>query len=778
MSKATSSDDNAAYEEYIGEGEAHHKPPLSKKMKMAPRPPPVPLEEDPKSVDVFASSQPGSEESIGGGGGGGGSDYETCKETFDEEEEEEKKADEVVMDSQKDNAFDSDSDGSMEIDEPSDHSSVHTARDKEEEEESDADDDRIMDKMTKELIGEKGTTAIITKETTISKTEYVSYSTRFVPRNQVDENLDREEDEEEEDVNRNKKPQKAKEEVMEKEEEEEETNEIEKSIEDFQIDSLHSKTIASASSPSGESTSRKRSSDATVEQMQLDAAEVVEDMDFSDSSTGQGSSKQFQLTEEEAKFLESPQKAPKKLDASILEYRQKMDRLLSEFYEKDLVFQPDYKRVDGKVHYRYCDVQGQTPQDFKRLTQDYTLRYKYPPTRMNQVWQTITPMGHPNERYVFQKFWLNQYLKDHRHGSTSFQMFSGLIHTQMDLREYVHFSALWAYFKHVERETSQKEALEQFANVVRLALSAEELLPKCIYTLTGAVQSATFNHRQCAAIVARMFFTKGYSTKSGASSRENNELPNFLRIMSSADPIAIEKLKFIFNYTQRMSLDPPEGIVSFRRIMHPPDTTNKMWTERRMCALPEVNISETMFIEETACCTQIDFANARLGGGVLTSGSVQEEIRFLMCPEMMVSQWLFPRSMADNEAFSIVGAMAFSSYSGYANTLKWMPLEEKNAHQNQSVIRDEYNRLRVETLAIDATEYPTGSQRFVLSEQLSLTAIRREAHKAFNGFTGQKARFDNIPIVTGWWGCGAFRGNKAVKCEFFDFGILERNTVI
>ena len=37
---------------------------------------------------------------------------------------------------------------------------------------------------------------------------------------------------------------------------------------------------------------------------------------------------------------------------------------------------------------------------------------------------------------------------------------------------------------------------------------------------------------------------------------------------------------------------------------------------------------------------EVDFANAYVGGGVLAHGCVQEEIRFLICPELIVSRYV------------------------------------------------------------------------------------------------------------------------------------------
>jgi len=53
--------------------------------------------------------------------------------------------------------------------------------------------------------------------------------------------------------------------------------------------------------------------------------------------------------------------------------------------------------------------------------------------------------------------------------------------------------------------------------------------------------------------------------------------------------------------------------------------------------------------------SQVDFANKRIGGGVLGWGAVQEEIRFMICPELIVSR-LFSEQMDHNESIIITGA--------------------------------------------------------------------------------------------------------------------------
>lgn len=48
------------------------------------------------------------------------------------------------------------------------------------------------------------------------------------------------------------------------------------------------------------------------------------------------------------------------------------------------------------------------------------------------------------------------------------------------------------------------------------------------------------------------------------------------------------------------------------------------------------------------------FSPRFIGGGVLNYGSVQEEIRFLICPELLLSQ-LFSQQMLSTEAIVITG---------------------------------------------------------------------------------------------------------------------------
>lgn len=60
----------------------------------------------------------------------------------------------------------------------------------------------------------------------------------------------------------------------------------------------------------------------------------------------------------------------------------------------------------------------------------------------------------------------------------------------------------------------------------------------------------------------------------------------------------------------------------------------------------------------------IDFANEYIGGGTLNWGCVQEELIFLIYPELNVSLLLLEK-MDHHEAIGLEGARRFADYSGY-----------------------------------------------------------------------------------------------------------------
>ena len=51
---------------------------------------------------------------------------------------------------------------------------------------------------------------------------------------------------------------------------------------------------------------------------------------------------------------------------------------------------------------------------------------------------------------------------------------------------------------------------------------------------------------------------------------------------------------------------------------------------------------------------QADFVNLLVDGGVIGRGSVEEQLRFLKCPELLLAR-LFSEKMTDNECIIVTG---------------------------------------------------------------------------------------------------------------------------
>jgi poly(ADP-ribose) glycohydrolase len=54
----------------------------------------------------------------------------------------------------------------------------------------------------------------------------------------------------------------------------------------------------------------------------------------------------------------------------------------------------------------------------------------------------------------------------------------------------------------------------------------------------------------------------------------------------------------------------------------------------------------------------------------MPQGAVQEEIRFCINPELIVSR-LFVEELEDHESFFVTGAERYSTYTGYADSFSW-----------------------------------------------------------------------------------------------------------
>ncbi|RVE49636.1 hypothetical protein evm_005693 [Chilo suppressalis] len=327
------------------------------------------------------------------------------------------------------------------------------------------------------------------------------------------------------------------------------------------------------------------------------------------------------------------------------------------------------------------------------------------------------------------------------------------------------FKSLWK-FKALHKlfnEYLEEEESEYFFNVtlpeiVKLTLALPKLIQSPIPLLKQHKnKSVSLSQQQIASLLANAFFCTFPRRNTTKKSSEYASYPyiNLNRLFNSSGSDSIlEKLKCICHYFRRVTTKVPVGVVSFSRRTVAADAL-PLWaaSERPVCSLP-VHVDSETTIEDAQGLIQVDFANKFLGGGVLNFGCVQEEIRFVICPELMISM-LFTEMLKPNEALMMIGCERYSTYSGYGHSFHW------SGDYVDSTPIDSSGRRRCAVLAIDALPY--ASARHEHNKDM----ITRELNKAWVGVsygTDPRSEGLNYPgVATGNWGCGAFGGTPHLK---------------
>ncbi|XP_049820931.1 poly(ADP-ribose) glycohydrolase isoform X2 [Aethina tumida] len=227
---------------------------------------------------------------------------------------------------------------------------------------------------------------------------------------------------------------------------------------------------------------------------------------------------------------------------------------------------------------------------------------------------------------------------------------------------------------------------------------------------------------------------------------------NFSQLFSADSTFSSEKIKCILHYFKRVTKNNPIGVVTFERKFIPRNNMPRWDYLDNNLGNTRVHIDSEGTIEDNGLgLLQVDFANKNIGGGVLGYGCVQEEIRFIICPELIISR-LFVEQMGDQEAVVITGAERYSDYTGYAETFTFA------GDHCDGTPHDDYGRRRTTLVAIDATHFGRPRDQFYPS------AMLREVNKAFVGFGAREKEKENAaPVASGNWGCGAFRGDARLK---------------
>lgn len=300
--------------------------------------------------------------------------------------------------------------------------------------------------------------------------------------------------------------------------------------------------------------------------------------------------------------------------------------------------------------------------------------------------------------------------------------------------------------EHYDRDEKDFFFKKLLPAMINLALSLPDLVMSPIPLLQrGSSRSISMSQQQAACLLANAFFCTFPMRNTNNRNSDYSSYPkiNFNRLFQSQGRNVIEKLKCIIHYFKRVLFDEmSKNVITFQRQF----IGEPKWEESVIpIGNTKFHIQSDGRIEDAQGMLQVDFANRFVGGGVLSQGCVQEEIRFVISPELIVAR-LFTECLADNEALIVFGFERFSTYKGYAASFQFA------GDFVDTTPLDCFRRKKSQLVAIDAIAYD------LPQEQFDDAAVLRDANKAYAGFFCDDEN-NKAPIASGLWGCGAFNGD-------------------
>ena len=197
-------------------------------------------------------------------------------------------------------------------------------------------------------------------------------------------------------------------------------------------------------------------------------------------------------------------------------------------------------------------------------------------------------------------------------------------------------------------------------------------------------------------------------------------------------------------------------LVTTRSSLAPMDLPT--WKQSSAPLATVVTVPQGHNIEDATGCLQLDFANAMIGGGVIGRGCVQEEIRFLVCPQLLVTRFFCER-MGPREAIKMFGFRQVCKYRGYNDTFKY---NGPHSDETRIVQHKGQNIADVSITAADAVNYQSRGRH--PSEQYKTEEMKREMNKFFVAVRPiARDPFRPAEVATGKWGCGVFAGDSELK---------------
>ncbi|CAH0714136.1 unnamed protein product, partial [Brenthis ino] len=315
----------------------------------------------------------------------------------------------------------------------------------------------------------------------------------------------------------------------------------------------------------------------------------------------------------------------------------------------------------------------------------------------------------------------------------------------------------YLFEEYLEEEEAQYFFDVTLPEIAKLALALPKLIQSPIPLLKQHKnRSISLSQQQISSLLANAFFCTFPRRNTTKKDSEYASYPHInFNVLYECMPSEhiLEKMKCICHYFRRVCTKVPVGVVTVsRRSVRADDLPRWHECSRTFADLP-IHVDSKNTIEEAYGLIQVDFANKFLGGGVLGHGCVQEEIRFVICPELLVTM-LFTECLRPTEALMIIGCEQYSAYRGYGTSFRWAGARVDAAPHDAAA------RRRCAVLALDALPFRDARLQYRADR------VARELNKAWVGFSFYTTEDDTIQypgVATGNWGCGAFNGSASLK---------------
>jgi len=274
------------------------------------------------------------------------------------------------------------------------------------------------------------------------------------------------------------------------------------------------------------------------------------------------------------------------------------------------------------------------------------------------------------------------------------------------------------------------------------ALAVPALFPQRLHKLSSRVNGyLALSREQVRCLLALMFWCAfplptSHNTQKNPA---NTLLKLFGRPKAGREEAQLAKLHCILQYFLQSTATLGSDYLVFRRVFQRITLPGDALRFQQVTVVP----GPSSHVESYPNCIQVDFADKNFGGGVLTSGSAQEECMLVAYAEPIVGL-LFVDQLQDEEVLIVSGVRLYNQYEGFSGSLKWQ----------QGVVEAVDGRMIV---ALDAEDYRKREQ-----DQYQRRSIERELKKAVLGF-GATFAPDSYEVVTGNWGCGVFKGDIQLK---------------